>query len=355
MARPPRLCQIGLIGALLGSSSGLVQASEPLASGQLQVQGMRLTLYQDANGTDAEQWPNLNEAARVRTCFGRTGAVCGAAELGGSDASGLLVLAELRGPELPEPLPYQTVPGGSFLLPAFQQEGDYWLSNIRLVRAETGEVIGLAEPAAAVLHVQQILLTSAKVTRLSLADLEARGITLSQQSFQAYSFAVGFAIQGSTVTVEMPVVFQGNGSVGMLSPPAVELTSVPENLRPVVMRWQPPRIVPFKLEISPGEGGLSREDEELSGPRTYPLFGAIVLPGTISFLNQFFDARLIVANGAPDDSGAVLSNITGTLRLPPSNVLRLAQTNPPVVAGQAVPVVGENGARSLPAGQQGAA
>ena len=100
---------------------------------------------------------------------------------------------------------------------------------------------------------------------------------------------------------------------------------------------------------------MTREDEDGGGPPSYPLFGAIVIPGTISFLNQFFDAKLIVANGAPADSGAVLSNITGSLRLPPGNVLRLAQTDPPVLVGQTVPVVGSEGVRSLSAGAQGTA
>lgn len=354
MARLPKLLQVVLAIGLSGPLASRAVAGEPLAFGQLQVQGTRLTLYQDGNSNDAEQTINVGEAAAVRTCYGGTDAACGAVEPGDPRVAGLLVLAELRGPELPDPVAYQTVPGGSFALPGFQQEGDYWLVNIRLVRADTRELVGLAEPAVAVLHVRQILLASATVTRLTLADLEARGITLSQQSFQAYNFAVGFAIQGSIVTIDMPVVFEGAGVVGLLSPPAVSLEGVPEDLRPVIGRWQPPQIVPFSLERT-GEGGLEREDEEPGGPPEYPLFGAIVIPGTISFLNQFFDTKLIVANGAPADSGAVLSNVTGTLRLPPGNVLRLAQTDPPVMAGQAVPVVGADGVRSLQAGRQGTA
>lgn len=354
MARLPKLLPVILAMGLFGPLAGRTVAGEPLASGQLQVQGTRLTLYQDGDTNDAEQTINVGEAAAVRTCYGGTDAACGAVEPGDPRVAGLLVLAELRGPELPEPVAYQTVPGGSFALPGFQQEGDYLLVNIRLVRADTHELVGLAEPAAAVLHVRQILLASATVTRLTLADLEARGITLSQQNFQAYNFAVGFAIQGSIVSIDMPVVFEGAGVVGLLSPPSVSLEGVPEDLRPVVGRWQPPQIVPFSLELT-GEGGLEREDEETGGPPDYPLFGAIVIPGTISFLNQFFDAKLIVANGAPADSGAVLSNVTGTLRLPSGNVLRLAQTDPPVMAGQAVPVVGAEGVRSLQAGKQGTA
>ncbi|MGV8042381.1 MAG: hypothetical protein AB2L07_20830 [Thermoanaerobaculaceae bacterium] len=347
------LAALGVGSLLLGAS--WVAATDTLASGQLQVQGNRLTLYQEGDENDAQQTLNVGEVGRVRTCYGGVMAACGSIEAGDQRVAGLEVLAELHGPELPEPVTFQTVPGGTFVLPGFQQEGDYWLSNIRLVRADTREVVGLAEPAAAVLNVRQILLASAVVTRLSLADLEARGITLTQSSFQAYNFAVGFVIDGSTVTIELPVLFEGTGSVGVLERPTVNLEQVPEDKLALVMRWQPPSITPFRLELGGGGEGLFREEDEEGGPPTFPLFGAVVVPGTISFLNQFFDAQLIVANGAPPSSGAALANVTGTLRLPAGNVLRLAETVPAVLAGQAVPVLGESGERTLAAGARGTA
>jgi hypothetical protein len=84
-------------------------------------------------------------------------------------------------------MPYETAPGGTFFLPGFQREGDYLLENVRLVDTATGRVVANAEPSLATLHVREILLASATVTRLTLADLRARGITLTQQNFQAFS------------------------------------------------------------------------------------------------------------------------------------------------------------------------
>ena len=238
-----RLIARGLLVAVL--AGGSLRAQTPLGSAQLQVQGSRLTIYQDALTDDADQTVNVGEQARVRTCFGAGPAVCGATLAGDPRVQGLSVLAELTGPELPTPVPYQTVPGGTFFLPGFQKEGDYTLENIRLVETATSRVVTAAEPPVATLHVRQILLASAVVTRLSLADLQARGISLTQQNFQAFSFSVGFLFAGQTVSIELPVIFQTDGNVIPLDKQTVILDGLPDAVQHAVRRWEPPRIVPF--------------------------------------------------------------------------------------------------------------
>lgn len=210
-----------------------VAANGPLASGELEVLGSRLTLH----GSDVQQTLNVGEPGVVRTCYGGVGADCGTVQAGDPRIAGLVVLAELSGPELPEPLPVEAVPGGSFLLPGFQQRGDYLLESIRLVNRSTGALIGMAEPSAAVLHVEQILVASATVTTLSLADLQARGISVTQENFQAFNFAVGFAFGDEIVTINLPVIYQGGGQVDGLDEPSVDIEGVPDYLRGVVERW----------------------------------------------------------------------------------------------------------------------
>ncbi|MEO8056265.1 MAG: hypothetical protein ABI768_13990, partial [Acidobacteriota bacterium] len=143
-----------LAGALLlcvgGASPVAAQPGGPLGIAQLQISGARLTLYADALTTDAEQTINVGEAARVRTCYGPT-AACGTAAPG--SAPGLKVVGDLSGPELPQAIPFETAPGGTFFLPGFQREGDYLLSNIRLVETASGRVLANAEPSLATLHV----------------------------------------------------------------------------------------------------------------------------------------------------------------------------------------------------------
>jgi len=206
-----------IAGALVlcvgGAAPIAAQPGSPLGTAQLQISGARLTLYADTLTTDAEQTINVGEAARVRTCYG-TGSACGTAAPG--SAPGLKVVGDLSGPELPQAIPYETAPGGTFFLPGFQREGDYLLSNVRLVETATGRVLANSEPSLAILHVRQILLASATVTRLTLADLQARGITITQQNFNAFKFAVGFVFSGTTVSIELPVLYSGNGLAQVL-------------------------------------------------------------------------------------------------------------------------------------------
>ncbi|MEO8584735.1 MAG: Ig-like domain-containing protein [Acidobacteriota bacterium] len=333
-----------------GSPRAVAQPGSPLGTAQLQISGARLTIYSDTLTTDADQTVNVGEAARVRTCYGASG-VCGTAAP--ASVPGLKVVGDLSGPELPQAIPYETAPGGTFFLPGFQREGDYLLANIRLVDTATGRVLANAEPSLATLHVRQILLASATVTRLTLADLQARGIAITQQNFQAFSFSVGFIFSGQAVNIELPVIFQAGGTILPLDKQTVVLDGLPDAVKHAVSRWEPPRIVPFQLAGVPGTPGGELDPEPI--PQDTPLYGAIVIPGNVSFLNQFFDARLIVANGAPAGSSATLQNVTGALRLPTGEYLRLASTTPPVAAGQKIPVTKANGSGVVGAGEQGAA
>lgn len=62
-----------------------------------------------------------------------------------------------------------------------------------------------------------------------------------------------------------------------------------------------------------------------------------------------------VANDAEVDAQATLENVTGAIRLPSGNVLRLAATDPQVGIGQKVPLAQANGSRILAPGEQGSA
>ncbi|HEX5715043.1 MAG TPA: carboxypeptidase regulatory-like domain-containing protein, partial [Thermoanaerobaculia bacterium] len=342
-----------LLLGLLAAGTGWGAEAGPITSGALKIQGNRLTIYSDDLTTDADQTVSVGERARVRTCFGGSDAPCGSVFPGDPRVAGLLVRAELRGPEVPTPIVLETVPGGTFILPGFQQEGDYRLENIRLIEEASGQVLATAEPSLAILHVREILLASASVRTLSLEELRARGITFTAENFQAFNFAVGFAFGDEIIEIELPIVYSGYGTVQPLDKPRVNLDGLPANIVHEVKRWQPPNIVPFKLEQPETES--LRADEEEDEALHLPLFGAIVLPGTVSYLNQFFEARLIVANGAPIGSNANLEDIQVSLRLPAFNVLRIAASQPSVAPGQSVPVVSGSGSRVLFPGQQGSA
>ena len=135
----PMLRRLGLAGlfVLALGMADRVSADGPLASATLEILGTRLSIHPD----DVAQVVNVGEQARVRTCYGTAGEACGSAASFESGVAGLEVRAELRGPELPQAVPVSTVAGGTFLLPGFQQEGDYRLENIRLVDPATNSVV----------------------------------------------------------------------------------------------------------------------------------------------------------------------------------------------------------------------
>ena len=119
-----RVCVWMLLAVcLLGAGSAWAADGDPIATGALKIQGNRLTIYSDAQTTDVDQTVSVGERARVRTCFGGVDAACGAVFPGDPRIAGLLVRGELRGPEVPQPVVLETVPGGTFVLPGFQQEG----------------------------------------------------------------------------------------------------------------------------------------------------------------------------------------------------------------------------------------
>jgi hypothetical protein len=315
------------------------QDGTELASARLQIQGAQLSIFQDGvvGVDDADQVLNVAEPGRVRTCYGGVNDACGTIQAGDPRVAGLVVRGELSGPELPTPRTIETVPGGSFHLPGFQVAGTYILQNIRLVEVETERVVGYSQPSFALLDVHQIVVMSASVSQLSLEDLRERGIELGRENFQAFNFLVGFAIDDQVVEFEMPILFEDGGIVEQLDSPTVAVNELPPDTIAIVERWIPPNIVPFALRSptdhweEPGAGG--------GGPLGFPLFGAIVMPGTVTFLNQFFDAQLVVANGAPADSGVQLSDLEATLALPSGHSLRLHGSVPATSPGLPVPVV----------------
>ena len=300
MAVPTWARLLAAFVAVCGSVTVSASPNGPLASAQLEIQGNRLTIYAEGDVDDSDQVINVGERAVVRTCYGGAAAACGSVAPGDPRIAGMTVQAELRGPELPQPIPLTAAPGGSFILPGFQQEGDYLLENIRLVNDTTGAILGSATPPVAIIRVRQIALASATVSTLTLEDLAERGIAISQENFQAFDFAVDFYFGTDIVTINLPVIYQGNGHVDPLASPVVSLDGLPPKVQHTVSRWQPPSITPFTLEI-PDVDPIESQDEPFE-PITFPVFGAIVMPGNVSFLNQFFDATLIIANGAPAGS-----------------------------------------------------
>ncbi len=301
-SRAVRFLIASLLVCAAGATRVVAQSGGPLGTAQLQISGARLTL--------GRQLPDDRRRADDQR------------RRGGARAHLLRLRRRVRlGPDRRGARPHgrrrpvgtricrgrsrtKTAPGGTFFLPGFQREGDYLLSNIRLVETATGRVLANAEPSLATLHVRQILLASASVTRLTLADLQARGITITQQDFNAFTVRGGIRVLGDhrEHRASRPL-FRQRPRPAARQVDREARRAAARRGSPPSRRWQPPNIVPFRLSATAPRTPSPDGPGEVTDPE-FPLYGAIILPGSVSFLNQFFDAKIIVANGAPNGSGA---------------------------------------------------
>ena len=100
------------------------------------------------------------------------------------------------------------------------------------------------------------------------------------------------------------------------------------------MEFPLPDIVPIMLEAVDEEGNNIPIPTGGNGGGTMQIPGVVVFPGRIGLLHQFFEAIVIVANGAPNGAPLVITNLRATSRLPDAGTpndptddpLRIAET-----------------------------
>lgn len=317
MSRSLRLAAllVALPISLLVPSTGL--ADETLGSGHYRLLGASFDV------SPTRQSVPVGMPASVETVF--TGPVDGLI------ATGARVAAELTGPSVPTPITLTTTPGTPLVVPAFSVKGEYRLSGIRLTDGSRTLVVA-AHPVA-VIDVVDVLVTQITTRTLTPEELRTQGIVVDERNTRAFSFALGLAIQGQTIRVELPAVVQSkDGSWQPIGPPMVDIKNAPEQFRP-------PTIIAVALEPPPDVSIPQLQGEVLEEePATpTPVFGLLVFPGNIRFLNQFFSAVLLVQNGAPGGSTLSLRDVTTTVSLPAAS-LRLVKTTPAAAEGEPIPV-----------------
>jgi hypothetical protein len=309
------LCWISLFLWTTGA-----MASDPnLGNGQYRLVGAAFDIQ------PARQIIPVGVPATIQTVF--SGPVAGLI------TSGARVAADLSGPGLTAPVTLSTVPGGALVVPALSVQGEYHLSDIRLTQG--GRTVAQAAHPAATVVVTDILVTQITSRALTSQDLASRGITVNDSSFKAFSFAFGLVIQGKTIRIELPTCIQSGSTFLPIGPPNVQIDEKDE-------RFTPPTVLPVQLQVDtlPSGGAPDAELIDEGSVTPPPVFGILVFPGNIRFLNQFFSVILLVQNGSATGSGLSLSNVTTTITLP-SLALRLSQTTPSVPSGQQVPVRNE--------------
>lgn len=301
--------------ALLAFAARLDGAGTTLGSGQYRLVGASFDV------SPVEQNVPVGVPAVLKVSF--TGSVESLA------ASGARVAAELSGPSVPAPVTIGAAPGEDLVIPPLSVKGEHRIENIRLVDG-AGAAVPAAHPAARVV-VTDVLVTRITSRALTSQELAARGVVVNESNFRAYSFALGLAVQGRTIEIEIPTVVQTRDGYQPVGPPVVRVENRDE-------RFVPPGIVAVPLVESRPPGGPPDPellDEAEASPR--PIFGVLVFPGNIRFLNQFFSVVLMVQNGAADGSTLRLRDVRTTISLPAAS-LRLSKSIPSVPDGAPVPV-----------------
>ena len=226
------------------------------------------------------------------------------------------VRAELSGPAFQTPVSLVTRPGAPFDIPTLAVLGRYTLANIRLVDGDGVTLFGAAPQAVAIESIPDPLITNVTTRQLTLQDLQERGITFDKSNFTAYEFTAGIATSSGQVPLSLPVLLPTSQTVQntpeidapatlalpqptqYILPPEIPETVLPQNLE----------IAPFMMEVQESFG-----DVKLALP---PIPGVIVIPGNIGFLHQYFSALVLVANGAPLQSGLSIRDVTARISFP---------------------------------------
>ncbi|MBI5141187.1 MAG: Ig-like domain-containing protein [Nitrospirae bacterium] len=223
--------------------------------------------------------------------------------------AGLTVVADLSGPGISTPRKIESAPGEQLVIPPLPQEGTYVLDNIRLMRGE--QVVMYASPAIARIDtIRKLLVTQVTSRALSIDEIEKLGISVTSDNFTAYKFTVGFGTETGVVNMDIPIVM-GNTQY----PEGTRLPDIDEAPDPDIT--PAPRLNAPNLQLN-GIPFTRPEDDDGGeiGFLNIPVAGAIIIPGDIAFLNQFFEVMLLVTNNAPDGSALKVTGINAEIVLP---------------------------------------
>ncbi len=239
-------------------------------------------------------------------------------------------VGELSGPGLDSPLVLSTVPGEPFRIPGLTREGTYVLSGIRLEAG--GTVLAAGEPDAVEIMVHRLVIASVTSRPLTPEEMAAAGIVIDDGSYTVWRYSVGFATESGTYEIPFDLAAGPEGLTLLPDQDPYRLLA-PSSPPPAA----PPQIHMVNIEITDGTLPVTEDDVlQKLPPPSIP--GFLIIPGDVAFLHQFFSAILVVQNGALEGSGIELRDLSAVLE-PADDGVRQAETEPPTVPGELVPVM----------------
>ncbi|MFB3903054.1 MAG: LamG-like jellyroll fold domain-containing protein [Acidobacteriota bacterium] len=232
------------------------------------------------------------------------------------------VRGQLLGPSLTSPLELDAAIGAPLVIPPLALPGDHLVTNLRVVDTSLAGSPAIAEvlpETCSVSVLDQLLVSQVQVHELTYEEILATGLNVSQDSYSYYSFTLAVGTESDGYKISIPVAMPRTGE----DPP---IAGPPQSTASVGTVVPAPDVLAVLLEPEGAGGGAA---PELEGG-TIRIPGLIVFPGRIAFLHQFFEAILIVSNGAPADTPLVVHSLRARLELPQAsnpldNPLRVAE------------------------------
>ena len=229
-----------------------------------------------------------------------------------------LLFAQLRGPAFGSPIPLTARPNEPLAIPPLALTGLYVLDNIRLVSA--GRTLLQAVPDAVTIEVIDKVLVSQVTSRpLTAQEIKDKGILVDQTNFKVANFTAAFGVEGRRVSIDFPMVLPTQrGARAPAAVPALTLPPLQQTTATVSSAQLPQLQLALQVPNVSVSGLLLRvEDQELEDRFLIPSIpAAIIIPGNIAFLNQFFSVLLMVSNVAPGQSNLVVRDIRAEIVLP---------------------------------------
>ncbi|MBV8856458.1 MAG: carboxypeptidase regulatory-like domain-containing protein, partial [Acidobacteria bacterium] len=241
------------------------------------------------------------------------------------------VRGELTGPSLSAPRTIEAPVGQPLPIPPLAQAGEHLLQNLRVVdtgRPDEPVVAAVTPDACGITVIERLLVSEVHVNELTYEQIVQAGINISDDSYRAFNFTVGLGTISEGHSITIPVAFPSvgvNASLPVVGTPTVNAPGI-----------DAPTVIPVLLTPSvsaPTDGSPAPEEPKI-GDEPVRIPGVVVFPGRVGFLHQFFEAIVIVSNGAPNGAPLVLRNLHAKSRLPDAGTpgdesddpLRIAET-----------------------------
>jgi len=253
----------------------------------------------------------------------------------------------LTGPGLSEPVLVSGNLGSGLSLPALTSEGDFTLSDIRLVSG--GSTLLEAEPRTLSIHcLGDILISSVTSTPMTMQELRDAGLQLQPGDYEGKRFTMALAIGSKQVSLSVPVAVpvyngledpQGGAEVGRL-----ELLGFED-------RMGLPDLSVVVADIKPEKDPFTLSRPTISHALRNHFKALIVIPGSIGYLKQFYKVNLVVFNALKEGSPFRITHLSTTLNLPPGGDGAVGSGDDPLAIAARE---GENDAASKPVRGPGA-